>query len=174
MSLVHSAQASARGQAGQALQTSQDGDLFPTVRVGNFNLRRSQNVFLNRSHRVQVFNSSTLPADALTNAGSFTDIRIQGADPLMSMTFRLTLANDDTKTAIANLVAENVLAFIDHIDVMGNNGSLVLEPYYARIRFDKNNSIHRKIIFEFNLLYLVRSGSTKKFRNGKKKLIQFE
>ena len=65
MSLVHSAQASARGQAGQAqVQTSQDGDLFPTVRVGNFNLRRSQNVFLNRSHRVQVFNSSTLPADA--------------------------------------------------------------------------------------------------------------
>ncbi len=50
----------------------------------------------------------------------------------MSMTFRLTLANDDTKTAIANLVAENVLAFIDHIDVMGNNGSLVLE----RIDFD--------------------------------------
>ena len=113
MSLVHSAQASARGQAGQAqVQTSQDGDLFPTVRVGNFNLRRSQNVFLNRSHRVQVFNSSTLPADALTNAGSFTDIRIQGADPLMSMTFRLTLANDDTKTAIANMVAENVLAFM--------------------------------------------------------------
>jgi hypothetical protein len=133
MSLVHSQQAQARGQAGaQQVQTSQDGDLFPTVRVGNFNLRRSQNVFLNRSHRVQVFNSSTLPADALTNAGSFTDIRIQGADPLMSMTFRLTLANDDTKTAIANLVAENVLAFIDHIDVMGNNGSLVLE----RIDFD--------------------------------------
>ena len=69
MSLVHSQQAQARGQAGaQQVQTSQDGDLFPTVRVGNFNLRRSQNVFLNRSHRVQVFNSSTLPADALTNA----------------------------------------------------------------------------------------------------------
>ncbi len=34
----------------------------------------------------------------------------------MSMTFRLTIANDDAKTAIANLVAENVLAFIDHID----------------------------------------------------------
>ncbi len=59
------------------------------------------------------------------------------------MTFRMTLANDDTKTAIANLVAENVLAFIDHIDVMGNNGSLVLERIafgehdpdsYARIR----------------------------------------
>ena len=30
------------------------------------------------------------------------------------------------------MVAENVLAFIDHIDVMGNNGSLVLE----RIDFD--------------------------------------
>ena len=55
MSLVHSAQASARGQAGQAqVQTSQDGDLFPSVRVGNFNLRRSQNVFLT------VFKSSIL------------------------------------------------------------------------------------------------------------------
>jgi hypothetical protein len=43
------------------------------------------------------------------------------------MTLRLTLANEDTKNAIANLTAENVLAFIDHIDVMGNNGSLVLE-----------------------------------------------
>jgi hypothetical protein len=79
-----------------------------------------------------VFNSSTLPADALSNAGSFTDIRIQGADPLMSMTLSLTLANDDAKNAIANLTAENVLAFIDHVDVMGNNGSLVLE----RIDFD--------------------------------------
>ena len=133
MSLVHSAQAQARGQAGaQQVQTSQDGDLFPTVRVGNFNLRRSQNVFLNRSHRIQVFNSSTLPSDALSNAGSFTDIRIQGADPLMSMTLRLTLANDDAKNDIANLTAENVLGFIDHVDIMGNNGSLVLE----RIDFD--------------------------------------
>ena len=39
MSLVHSQQAQARGQAGaQQVQTSQDGDLFPTVRVGSFNL----------------------------------------------------------------------------------------------------------------------------------------
>jgi hypothetical protein len=53
----------------------------------------------------------------------------------MRMTFRITLANDDTKTAVANLVAENVLAFIDHIDVMGNNGSLVLE----QIDFDQTN-----------------------------------
>jgi hypothetical protein len=105
---------------------------FLTVRNRNFILRRSQDVFLDRSHRGQVFNSSTLPADALAYAGSFTDIRMQGADPLMSMTFRLTLANDDTINAIANLVAENVLAFIDHINVMGNNGSLVLE----RIDFD--------------------------------------
>ncbi len=71
MSQAHSQQAQARGQAGaQQVQTSEDGDLFQTVRVGNFNLRRSQNVFLNRSHRVQVFNSSTLPADALANADS--------------------------------------------------------------------------------------------------------
>ncbi len=53
----------------------------------------------------------------------------------MSMTFRLTLANDDTKTAVANLVAENVLAFIDHIDVMGNNGSLVLERIHFNQQF---------------------------------------
>ena len=39
MSLVHSQQAQARGQAGaQQVQTSQDGDLFPTVRVGSFGI----------------------------------------------------------------------------------------------------------------------------------------
>jgi hypothetical protein len=74
----------------------------------------------------------------------------------MSMTFRLTLANDHAKTAIANLVAENVLAFIDHIDVMGNNGSLVLE----RIDFD-----HQLLAFEHDpdSYARIRCASTRRF-----------
>jgi hypothetical protein len=134
MSINHSRDAQTRGQAGaNQVATSQDGELFPTVRSGAFNLRRSQNVFMNRSHRVQVFNSSTLPSDGLYHAGSFTDVRIQAADPLTSMVLRITITNNDAKNSMV-LTPEGVLNFVDHWDILGNNGSQLLE----RIGSDHN------------------------------------
>ena len=118
--------ASCRGAAAAAqVATSNDGDLFPTARSGQFNLRRSQQVFLNRSHQVRVFVSDTLPSTAASTPG-FCDITIRGSDPLQSFALQMTFTNNDAKANVV-LTPEAVLYILDHIDVLGNNGSQLLE-----------------------------------------------
>ena len=119
--------AQARGQAGaaQVASSADTGELFPSIRAGNFNLRRSQNVFLNRSHQVRVFVSDTLPTTATTSSG-FVDIVLRATDPIQSFTLQLVLTNASATLPII-LTPENIIYFVDHIDVLGNNGSVALE-----------------------------------------------
>ena len=122
---VQSAQARGGSGAAQVASSADTGELFLSVRSGQFNLRRSQNLFLNRSHQVRVFVADTLPATATTTPG-FSDIVLRASDPIQSFTLQLVLTNTDTKTNII-LTPDNVVYFLSHVEVLANNGSSLLE-----------------------------------------------
>jgi hypothetical protein len=99
--------------------------LYPHVMSGALTLRKSQAAVLHRRKSMNIFNASTLPADGLQNS-SFTDIRLSGADIVAGVTLRMTYANN-TGAQLADWHARHAYYLFDRIDVLAENGSVVVE-----------------------------------------------
>ena len=102
---------------------------YPHTQVGDLNLRASQAVSVHRSAAMNVFNAQTLPSDCWDTPG-FTDVRLTGADVINGITFRMTVQN----TAAANtgrISARFIWFLINHIEILAENGSTVLERIEA-------------------------------------------
>jgi len=99
--------------------------LYPHVKSGDLALRKSSAVVLNRRRTMNTYNSSTLPVDAFSSA-CFADIRLQGADVVDGIVLRLKVENG-TGAALARWTAPWAWTIIDRVDILGENGSVVLE-----------------------------------------------
>lgn len=121
-----SASQMSQGRAGAAAQiaTSTDGNLYPSVRAGQFNLRSKSNVFINRHMQVVQLNSQTLPASAIEAGGGFSDIRVQGINPIAAMHLVIEVTNE-TKVDTSPMFLSHILSWINHVDLV--SGSTVIQ-----------------------------------------------
>ena len=100
-------------------------ELYPHVKSGDLTLRKSQVAVLHRRKTAATYQSQTLPSTGLQNAG-FVDIRLSGADVLSGITLRMTYRND-TGGQLQRWNARWAYYIFDHIDILAENGSTVLE-----------------------------------------------
>jgi hypothetical protein len=100
-------------------------DLYPHVKSGDLTIRKSQVAVLHRRKTAATYQSQTLPSTGLQSAG-FVDIRLTGADVLAGITLRMTYKND-TGAQLALWNARWAWYLFDHIDILAENGSTVLE-----------------------------------------------
>jgi hypothetical protein len=72
-----------------------------------------------------VFNSATIPSNGFSSA-SFADIPLSGADVVAGVTLRIKFLND-TGAQLNQWAAKWAWYLLDHVDILAENGSTVLE-----------------------------------------------
>jgi len=95
------------------------------VKSGDLALRKSSALVLNRRRTMNTYNSSTLPVDAFSSA-CFSDIRLQGADVVDGVVLSLKVENG-SGAPLARWSAPWAWTIIDRVDILAENGSVVLE-----------------------------------------------
>ena len=133
-------------------------ELYPHVKVGDLVLRKNQAAVLHRRRTYNVFNASTIPTDAFSNA-CFSDIRLQGCDVVDGITLRLTV-NNASGAALGRWSAMWSWTILSHVEVLAENGSTVLERIepdhlireWAKLDRQRHLAVHKGLTGE-------RSGS---------------
>jgi hypothetical protein len=100
-------------------------ELYPHVKSGELTLRKSQNAVVHRRSTMAVYNSATIPSAGFASA-CFSDIPLTGADVIAGVTLRITFLNS-TGIQLNQLKARWAWYLLDHVDILGENGSTVLE-----------------------------------------------
>ena len=100
-------------------------ELYPHVKSGELTLRKSQAAVLHRRSTMSIYNSATIPSSGFASA-CFADIPLTGADVIAGVTLRITYLNS-TGAQLNQWKARWAWYLLDHVDVLAENGSTVLE-----------------------------------------------
>jgi hypothetical protein len=114
--------------ASHLVHTGFPGD-FEFQKAAGLNLKKHQNHVEHRHAKFQVVNPASQPVNALATGSSFhTDFRIPNSEPLQQMWIQVSLLCDATFSGTAAALTDsNVWACVDRIQILAENGSVILQ-----------------------------------------------